>query len=352
MSSTGIPSVIAITVPTPASIASSIAAAAKRAGTKIIEVFAPRSSTRLRIVSKTGTPSTSWPPLPGVTPATRSVPYSRLRRPWKVPSRPVRPETTSFVSVSTMIAHAQPLAGQLHDRLRRAEHRLLDVQVPELGLGEHPQALLGVGAVEADDQRHRRSRSARDASMIPLAISSQRVMPPKMLNRIAVTFGSEVITSSASTIASAFEPPPASRKLAGLAARLGDDVERRHAEAGAVSEDADVAAELDVGEALLLGHRLLGVLGRPVGKLGELGMAKERVVVDRRLRVERDHPAIAGHDQRVDLDQRRVLGERHLGELGEHLGDLVGDVLVDPGVDRDLARLLGAELLDRARRGA
>ena len=51
--------------------------------------------------------------------------------------------------------------------------------------------------------------------MIPLATSSQRVMPPKMLKRIALTFSSEVITSSASTIASAFEPPPASRKLAG-----------------------------------------------------------------------------------------------------------------------------------------
>ena len=51
--------------------------------------------------------------------------------------------------------------------------------------------------------------------MIPLATSSQRVIPPKMLNRTAVTFSSEVITSSASTIASAFEPPPASRKLAG-----------------------------------------------------------------------------------------------------------------------------------------
>ena len=54
------------------------------------------------------------------------------------------------------------------------------------------------------------------ASMIPLAISSQRVMPPKMLNRIATTFASDVITSSASMIASAFDPPPASRKLAGL----------------------------------------------------------------------------------------------------------------------------------------
>ena len=54
-----------------------------------------------------------------------------------------------------------------------------------------------------------------EASTMPLATSSQRVIPPKMLNRIAVTFSSEVITSSASTIASAFDPPPASRKLAG-----------------------------------------------------------------------------------------------------------------------------------------
>ena len=75
--------------------------------------------------------------------------------------------------------------------------------------------------------------------MMPLATSSQRVMPPKMLKRTALTFGSEVITSSASTIASAFEPPPASRKLAGAPPGLGDDVERRHAEPGAVAEDAE-----------------------------------------------------------------------------------------------------------------
>ncbi len=68
------PSVIAMTVSMPASIASSIAALAKRGGTKIIEVLAPFSSTASLIESKIGTPSTSWPPLPGVTPATRSVP--------------------------------------------------------------------------------------------------------------------------------------------------------------------------------------------------------------------------------------------------------------------------------------
>ena len=51
MSWTGIPSVIAITVPTPDSIASLIDAAAKRAGTKIIEVLAPCSSTASLMVS-------------------------------------------------------------------------------------------------------------------------------------------------------------------------------------------------------------------------------------------------------------------------------------------------------------
>ena len=58
----------------PASTASYTASVAKRAGTKISVVFAPASETASATVLKTGTPSTSWPPLPGVTPATRFVP--------------------------------------------------------------------------------------------------------------------------------------------------------------------------------------------------------------------------------------------------------------------------------------
>ena len=54
-----------------------------------------------------------------------------------------------------------------------------------------------------------------NASISPRATSSQRVMPPKMLNSTALTFGFERITSTALVIASAFEPPPASRKFAG-----------------------------------------------------------------------------------------------------------------------------------------
>ena len=37
-------------------------------------VFAPVSATASATVSKTGIPSTSWPPFPGVTPATTCVP--------------------------------------------------------------------------------------------------------------------------------------------------------------------------------------------------------------------------------------------------------------------------------------
>ena len=67
-------SVMHTTVPIPASTASYTASAAKRAGTKTSEVFAPVSATARSTVSNTGIPSTSWPSLPGVTPATTLVP--------------------------------------------------------------------------------------------------------------------------------------------------------------------------------------------------------------------------------------------------------------------------------------
>ena len=59
-----------------------------------------------------------------------------------------------------------------------------------------------------------RSSTRRSASTIPLATSSPRVMPPKMLMKIDFTFWSKLITSSAAAITSALAPPPMSRKLA------------------------------------------------------------------------------------------------------------------------------------------
>jgi hypothetical protein len=48
----------------------------ERGGTKIIVASAPVFSTASSTVSKTGSPSTVSPPLPGVTPPTIFVPYS------------------------------------------------------------------------------------------------------------------------------------------------------------------------------------------------------------------------------------------------------------------------------------
>ena len=52
--------------------------------------------------------------------------------------------------------------------------------------------------------------------MTPLATSSTRVIPPKMLTKIDCTFGSELMTSRAAAITSALAPPPMSKKLAAV----------------------------------------------------------------------------------------------------------------------------------------
>ena len=142
--------------------------------------------------------------------------------------------------------------------------------------------------------------------MIPLATSSQRVMPPKMLKRIAVDLlvGGDHLERVDDRVG--LGAAAGVEEVGGVAAGLGDDVEGGHAEPGAVAEDADVAVELDVGEALLLRHLLLRVLDRDVLELGEVLVAEERRVVDRHLRVERDHVPVLGDHQRVDLDQGRV----------------------------------------------
>ena len=70
----GIPSVMHTTKLMPPWAASMMAAEAKRGGTATNEAVAPVASTASRTESKTGTPSTSVPPLPGVTPPTTWVP--------------------------------------------------------------------------------------------------------------------------------------------------------------------------------------------------------------------------------------------------------------------------------------
>src|SRR5258708_5908450 len=54
------------------------------------------------------------------------------------------------------------------------------------------------------------------AATTPSAITSQRMMPPKMLTRIAASFGLRSMILKASVTFSVVAPPPTSRKLAGL----------------------------------------------------------------------------------------------------------------------------------------
>src|SRR5579863_10504073 len=57
--------------------------------------------------------------------------------------------------------------------------------------------------------------TSRAAATIPSAITSQRMMPPKMFTRIPSTCGSLRISLKAVVTRSLVAPPPTSRKLAG-----------------------------------------------------------------------------------------------------------------------------------------
>ena len=123
-------------------------------------------------------------------------------------------------------------------------------------------------------------------------MTSQRMMPPKMLTRMPFTFGSEVMILNAAVTFSLVAPPPTSRKFAGALAVELDDVHRRHGEAGAVDHAADGAVERDVVEVVLRGLDLLVVLLGHVAQRDDVGMAKERVVVEADLGVEADQLAV------------------------------------------------------------
>ena len=100
----GMPSVMHTMKAMPAAAASRMAAGAAFGGTATNDAVAPVAATASATVSKIGMPSTSVPPLPGVTPPTTCVPYALLRRPWYLPCPPVRPWTITLVSALTKMA--------------------------------------------------------------------------------------------------------------------------------------------------------------------------------------------------------------------------------------------------------
>ena len=77
------------------------------------------------------------------------------------------------------------------------------------------------------------------------------------------------------------------------------------------------------------------------------GVAELGVLVERDLAVEGDDVAVLVEDQRVHLDERRVLALVDVVELHEHVGDLVDELGREVRGDRDLAGLRGGDAGDR-----
>src|SRR5205809_1976813 len=129
----------------PASTASMTASFANAAGTNTMEAFALLWRTASSTASKTATPSTFWPPLPGVTPATTFVPNSSIAWVWNWPWWPVIPWTTTrlFAVRRTAVSGAPRL--HLDRKFCGFLHGLRGIHP------DRPQDLLRAGFVDALD---------------------------------------------------------------------------------------------------------------------------------------------------------------------------------------------------------
>ena len=147
---------------------------------------------------------------------------------------------------------------------------------------------------------------------MPLATSSQAVMPPKTLTKTDLTCSSWRITSSPLAITSALAPPPMSRKLAGVTPPCFSPAYATTSRVDMTSPAPlpmmpTAAVELDVVEALRLGLGLQRVGRVLVLELRVVLVAELGVLVEGDLAVERLELVAGQPGQRVDLDQGGVL---------------------------------------------
>ena len=262
MSRTGIPSVIAITVSTPDSIASSIAGAAKRAGTKIIEVLAPASCDRLLDRVEDRHALDVLAALAGRHPGRRG--RSRRRgcagrgRSPRGRSGRRRPASCSSPTMID-ISRSPPPARRRGGRRRASSSPGAGwAGRPRRGSPGPPRSWCRRGGRPAARSRSSWPRGGDDplGDLVAAGDAAEDVEEDRGDLLVGGDHGQRVDDRLGFGAAAGVE------EVGRGAARLGDDVEGRHAEPGAVGEDADVAVELDVGEALLLRHRLLRVLDR------------------------------------------------------------------------------------------
>src|SRR5215472_5375414 len=380
VSCTGMPSVITITRPIPASTASITASLVPTGGTKTTETSAPVADMASATVPNTGTldppRSTDCPALRGLVPPTTFVPAAIMRVPCLRPSEPVMPWTMIRLCSVRKIAIScsrRGQAGQLGGAPRRIVHRRNLLDNADAGLGEYPPALGSVVAVEPHDDwqpdlltalgEYADCRNDPVRDLVARGDTAEHVDQHGAHRRVR-QHDVQAIGHDIGRRAAADVKEVRRAHAAKLLARVRDHVERRHHQAGTIADDADLPVKLDVVEVLGLGPRLDRVGRRRIGEPFML-LPERRVVVERDLSVDGDHPALFGQDKRVDLDQRGVLIGEHcpepLGKLGgtrrgllrkpTRLNDLgsLGTVYARERVDgdpRDSLRLRAGDLFD------
>ena len=119
-----------------------------------------------------------------------------------------------------------------------------------------------------------------------------------------------------------------------------DDIHRRHREACAVDEAGDVAVEADVVEVVFGSGDLARILLFLVAHCDDVRVAVEGVVVEAELRVEREHAAVRGGDERVDFQHRAIALDEELVEVGKQFPELLGDVSLKAEFGGNLADLI------------
>src|SRR5580704_386125 len=362
VSCTGMPSVMTMTSGILASTASITASLVPAGGTKTTETSASVASMASATVPNTGTSvpasSTVWPALRGLVPPTTWVPALIIRAPCLRPSEPVMPCTMIRLSPVRKIAISCSRSGQLGGAPRRVVHGPDLLDHCDLGLLEYAPPLGGVVAVETDHDRPVHLLTARaehpDRRYDPVRHRVARGDPAEDVDEHAADrrvgqHDLQAVRHDLGRGASANVEEVRRADPAELLARVGDDIESGHDQARAVADDADLAVQLDVVEVFLLGLRLQRVRGTGVGELPPV-VPERRVVVERDLGVQGDHPPVAGQHQRVDLDQRGVLAGEHvpqpLGELGRAGPCLLGQ----PSRGDDLGGLGGVHAGQRADR--
>src|ERR1700761_654835 len=291
------PSVMTMASGMRASMASMTASLVRSAGTKITDTSAPVAAMVSATVPNTGTSepssSTVCPALRGLVPPTTWVPAASMRAPCLRPSEPVMPWISTRlwlvrkIAISCSVRGVRgrqlggPPGGIVHGRY------LLDHADP--GFVEDPAALGRVVAVQPHHDRvadlvaalteHADRRDDPVGHRVAGGDAAEHVHEHALHRRVGQhdlqAVGHDLGRGAAADVEEV-GGPHAPERLTGV----GHHVQRGHDQAGAIPDDADLAFQLDVVEALGLGPGLQRVGAGVVGEVGEvLFLAEGRVVV-------------------------------------------------------------------------